>query len=80
MAERVIQSGSVVKFQSGDGSELVALFRLSDDGSGWWVKDPLPVASFYPIIASYSWYKSMVGGSNGASGNGQSLVCSWLDG
>ena len=40
MAEKAVSSGSgsVVRFQSGDGSEL-ALFRLSDDGSGWWVKD-----------------------------------------
>ena len=40
VAEKAVSapSGSVVKFQSGDGSEL-ALFRLSDEGSGWWVKD-----------------------------------------
>ena len=40
VAEKAVSSGSgsVVRFQSGDGSEL-ALFRLSDDGSGWWVKD-----------------------------------------
>ena len=29
--------------------------------------NPLPVASFYPIIALYWWYKSVVGGSKGGS-------------
>ena len=40
MAEKIVSStsGSVVRFLSGDGSQL-ALFRLSDEGSGWWVKD-----------------------------------------
>ena len=40
VAEKVVpnNSGSLVRFLSGDGSEL-AVFRLSDEGSGWWVKD-----------------------------------------
>ena len=40
VAERVVwaRNGSVVEFQSDDGSQL-ALFRLSDEGSGWWLKD-----------------------------------------
>ena len=40
VAEKVVQStsGSVVSFLSGDGSQL-ASFRLSAEGSGWWVKE-----------------------------------------
>ena len=40
VAEKAVSapSGSVVKFLSGGGRAL-ALFRLSDEGSGWWVKD-----------------------------------------
>ena len=40
VAEKIVPSGngSVVRFLSGDGSQL-ALFRLSDEGSGWWVED-----------------------------------------
>ena len=39
VAERVAQSvAGTVSFLSGDGVKL-AFFRLSDEGSGWWVKD-----------------------------------------
>ena len=33
-----LMGGNAVSFLSGDGSQL-AFFRLSDEGSGWWVKD-----------------------------------------
>ena len=38
VAEKVEANPSAVRFLSGDGSQL-AFFRLSDEGSGWWVKD-----------------------------------------
>ena len=40
VAEKIVSSisGTAVSFLSGDDSQL-AFFRLSDEGSGWWVKD-----------------------------------------